>query len=80
MKINKKAVITAAVIFSAAMNLTACAYGPPEDEEYYDPDYNMNVNVYGPPPEYYESEDNAVTEIGNDDEALQDKTESSSAD
>ena len=31
MKIKKKAVIAAAV-FSAALNLSACAYGPPPDD------------------------------------------------
>lgn len=31
MKISKKAVIAAAV-FSAALNLSACAYGPPPDD------------------------------------------------
>lgn len=31
MKIQKKAVIAAAV-FSAALNLSACAYGPPPDD------------------------------------------------
>lgn len=31
MKIKKKAVIAAA-IFSAALNLSACAYGPPPDD------------------------------------------------
>lgn len=35
MKIKKKAAIAAAV-FSAAMNFSACAYGPPPGEEEYD--------------------------------------------
>ena len=48
MKMNKKAVVAAAV-FSAAMNLSACAYGPP-----YDPSDNRNADVYGPP-EYVEA-------------------------
>ncbi len=58
MKMKKKAVIAAAA-FAVAMNLSACAYGPPE-EDYedtpqteeatsYEPDENQNAGVYGPP-------------------------------
>lgn len=69
MKIKKKAVIAAAV-FAAALNLSACAYGPPEDYEdrpqteetsSFDPDENQNAGVYGPPPEE-EYEDTTQTE------------------
>lgn len=55
MKIKKKAVI-AAVAFAAAMNLSACAYGPPQEDydDNYNPSYNQNAGVYGPPEEEYE--------------------------
>lgn len=43
MKIKKKAAISA-LIFSAAMNLNGCAYGPP-------PESNIGYGVYGPPSE-----------------------------
>ncbi len=61
MKMKKKAII-AAVAFAAAMNLSACTYGPPywDEEEYedttqteeetsYAPADNINEDVYGPP-------------------------------
>lgn len=63
MKVNKKAMIAAAV-FSAALNLSACAYGPP-----YDPADNRNVDVYGPP-EYEEN-----TNISHDTYSENDNTE-----
>ena len=59
MKMKKKAVIAAAA-FAVAMNLSACAYGPPDEdfdrdmpteETSFAPDENQNVGVYGPPPE-----------------------------
>lgn len=62
MKMKKKAVIAAAA-FAVAMNLSACAYGPPDEdfdqdmpteETSFAPDENQNVGVYGPPPEEYE--------------------------
>jgi len=66
MKVKKKAAIAAAA-FWAAMNLSACAYGPPpEDYEEsgsdisqteYDPGENINGDVYGPPPEKMEETD-----------------------
>lgn len=59
-KNKKKAALTAA-LFWAAMNLSACVYGPPpEDNEETDADVsqteygsedNINQGVYGPPPE-----------------------------
>lgn len=69
MKINKKAAL-AAVAFAVTMNLSACAYGPPEDYEEngadvshteYEPEENQNAGVYGPPPEE-EYEDISQTE------------------
>lgn len=58
---NKKKAFLAAAVFFAAMNLSACAYGPPpEDKEEtnadvsqtdYDPEENVDAGVYGPPPE-----------------------------
>lgn len=41
MKMKKKAVIAAAV-FSAALNLSACAYGPPPDD--WDSDNRSSVS------------------------------------
>lgn len=41
MKMKKKAVIAAAV-FSAALNLSACAYGPPPDD--WDSDNSSSVS------------------------------------
>lgn len=63
MKMNKKAVI-AATVFSAALNLSACAYGPP-----YDPADNRNAGVYGPPPSQereYEENTSGNTGLEND--------------
>lgn len=58
---NKKKAALAAALFWAAMNLSACAYGPPpEDNEEtnadvsqteYDPEENVEAGVYGPPDE-----------------------------
>ena len=56
MKIKKKAV-AAAVAFAAAINLSAC----------YDPDDNINYNVYGPPPETWEQEETNTEIVSNDD-------------
>lgn len=71
MKTKKKAAIAAAA-FWAALNLSACAYGPPpEDYEEpdadtsqteYDPGENINGDVYGPPPEKMEDTDMPQTE------------------
>lgn len=69
MKIKKKAAITAAV-FAAAMNLSACAYGPPPESDFpdhsndiptaesndFDPGDNVHYNVYGPPDGEWEDE------------------------
>ncbi|MBQ8568985.1 MAG: hypothetical protein IJ446_07190 [Oscillospiraceae bacterium] len=48
---KRKKLLAAAVAFAAALNMNGCGtYGPPEDEEdYYDPDVNQNMDVYGPP-------------------------------
>lgn len=43
MKMIKKAAITA-VVFSAALNFSACAYGPPEDELEYEKETNSTVS------------------------------------
>lgn len=57
---NKKKAALAAAVFLAAMNLSACAYGPPTGDEEtdtnvsqteYDPEENVAPAVYGPPPE-----------------------------
>lgn len=70
MKIKRKAALAAAV-FLAAMNLSACAYGPPEDYENndidasqtdYDPEENIPAGVYGPPPEDYDNNDTDVSQ------------------
>ena len=54
MKMKKKAAL-AATVFAVTMNLSACAYGPPEDyENNYNPSYNQNMGVYGPPEKEYE--------------------------
>lgn len=75
MKMKKKAVI-AAVAFAATMNLSACAYGPPQEdyEDNYNPSYNQNENAYGPPPEEYEETD---TEIVSNDDTTQNEEETS---
>ena len=41
----------AAAAFSTALNLNACAYGPPPD---FDPSANINDDVYGPPSAFEE--------------------------
>lgn len=57
MKMKKEAVV-AAIAFAAALNLSACAYGPPEDyedttqpeeETSYDSADNINEDVNDPP-------------------------------
>ncbi|MDE7293874.1 MAG: hypothetical protein K2N72_05570 [Oscillospiraceae bacterium] len=57
MKIKKKAAIAAAV-FAVAMNFNGCGtYGPPTTESNdFDPGYNYNENVYGPPEGEWEDE------------------------
>lgn len=69
MKMKKKAAI-AAMAFAVAMNLSACAYGPPkgDEENNYDPSYNQNANVYGPPPEEeWEQEETDTETVSSDD-------------
>lgn len=68
MKMKKKAVIAAAA-FAVAMNLSACAYGPPQEdyEDNYNPSYNQNENAYGPPPEEWEYEETDTETVSNDD-------------
>lgn len=56
MKMKKKAAL-AAVLFSAAMNLSAC----------YDPNDNINDAAYGPPPETWEQEETDTELVSNDD-------------
>ena len=74
MKMKKKAVI-AAVAFAAAMNLSACAYGPPEDYEdtplteeitSFDPAENQTVGVYGPPGEEWDYDETDTPEEEQD--------------
>lgn len=76
MKIKKKAAIAAAV-FAVTMNLSACAYGPPEDYEgndaevsqtEYDPEENQNATVYGPPTENYEENETDISDTEYDPE------------
>ncbi|MBD5141642.1 MAG: hypothetical protein HDT25_09570 [Ruminococcus sp.] len=63
MKMKKKAIIAAAA-FAVAMNLSACAYGPPE----WDEEDNYNMGVYGPPEfEEWEQEETDTEIVGNDD-------------
>ncbi|MDE6710495.1 MAG: hypothetical protein K2J76_08395 [Oscillospiraceae bacterium] len=81
MKMKKKAVIAAAA-FAVAMNLSACAYGPPEDYEdtpqteeitSFDPAENQTVGVYGPPSEEeweYDETDTSEEEQNVGEEAL----------
>ena len=78
MKIKKKAAVAAAV-FAAAMNLSACAYGPPPESDFpdhssdifaaesngFDPDDNYNVGVYGPPDGEWEYETTGESETEN---------------
>lgn len=66
MKIKKKAAL-AAVLFSAAMNLSAC----------YEPYDNINDCTYGPPPETWEQEE-TDTEIVSNDDTTQSDTETDS--
>lgn len=47
-----KKVLIATAAFSAALNLNACAYGPPAN---FDPSNNVNGSVYGPPVAYTQS-------------------------
>ncbi len=77
MKIKKKAVVAAAV-FAAAMNLSACAYGPPPESDFpdhssdtpaaesndFDPADNVNYDVYGPPGWEWEDETTEESDIG----------------
>lgn len=75
MKIKKKAAIAAAA-FAVAMNLSACAYGPPNEdfekdlpteETSFAPDENQNVGVYGPPLEEEWQEETDTETVNNDD-------------
>ena len=74
MKMKKKAIIAAAA-FAVAMNLSACAYGPPEDyddtpqtEEItsFDPAKNQTVGVYGPPGEEWDYDETDTPEEKQD--------------
>ena len=62
MKIKKKAAI-AAVLFSAAVNFSACAYGPPPDE--YE---NVNNNDTVSQTDAENGSDDAGTESENGDD------------
>lgn len=69
MKMSKKTVITAAA-FSAALNLSACAYGPP-----YDPADNRNGDVYGPPILEQEYEENTSDNIDVENDNMEEAPE-----
>ncbi|MDE7293873.1 MAG: hypothetical protein K2N72_05565 [Oscillospiraceae bacterium] len=80
MKIKKKAAVAAAV-FAAAMNLSACAYGPPPESDFpnhssgevydtpvgngFDPADNVNYDVYGPPDWEWEDETTGESKTEN---------------
>ena len=57
-----KKIAIAAAAFSTAINLNACAYGPPDD---FDPRNNTPVAVYGPP-EVIESRIDEDTDTSTD--------------
>ncbi|MBD5145133.1 MAG: hypothetical protein HDT21_04370 [Ruminococcus sp.] len=73
----KKKAIIVAMAFAAAMNLSACAYGPPNEdfeqnlpteETSFAPEENQNVGVYGPPEfEEWEQEETDTEIVSNDD-------------
>ncbi len=74
MKMKKEAVV-AAIAFAAAINLSACAYGPPNEdfeqnlpteENTFVPDENQNPGVYGPPEEEYEDTTQSEEETSYD--------------
>ncbi|MGN0638411.1 MAG: hypothetical protein ACI4J0_08560 [Huintestinicola sp.] len=68
-KKNVKKVLITAAIFSAAFNMNACAYGPPEGDldDNYSPSSNYNEDVYGPPEDYYDETESEQTEVSSED-------------
>ena len=62
-RFKKLAIVAAA--FSTALNLNACAYGPPPD---FDPSANINDDVYGPPSFFEEKEETPDTPAAADPE------------